>query len=140
MIRPIFSLVLLLAACAVLAAPAPEPFKSGWGNPEDPDKDCKIRHGGSVLALERAVKHHSKSLRFPDPDSAVGPKTPLPSAPVWRCRVNDRFARSLSVIGCRSGREANRTLLDLTLSCSTSLLETPRGNSPPPGLPAERLS
>jgi hypothetical protein len=58
MIRPIFSLVLLLAACAVLAAPAPEPFKSGWGNPEDPDKDCKIRRGGSVLSIDMPGTDH----------------------------------------------------------------------------------
>jgi hypothetical protein len=50
MYRSIFALVMLLATCALLAAPAP---KSIWDHPIDPDHDCKfvIKDGTAILEL-----------------------------------------------------------------------------------------
>ncbi len=62
MIRLIFSLVLLLAVCAVLAAPAPDPFKSGWGTPVDPDRDCKISRDGGTLTIEMPGGDHDYDI------------------------------------------------------------------------------
>jgi hypothetical protein len=60
MIRPICSLVLLLTACAVLAAPAPkpQPFVSGWQKPVDPDKDCTIKSEKDTLIMEMPGRDH----------------------------------------------------------------------------------
>ena len=58
MIRSVFSLALLLIACAVLAAPAPDLFKSGWGNPVDPDRDCKIKRDKGALIIEMPGTYH----------------------------------------------------------------------------------
>lgn len=51
-------LVALLLTCAALAAPAPDPFKSGWGNPIDPNGDCKIRRDGGSLVIEMPGSDH----------------------------------------------------------------------------------
>ena len=54
--------VLLLAvsllACAVLAVPAPKPSLKEWGNPVDPDQDCRIRRDGGVLGIEMPGTEH----------------------------------------------------------------------------------
>jgi regulation of enolase protein 1 (concanavalin A-like superfamily) len=52
MTRPLFSLVVFLLGGVALAAPAPEPFVSGWGKPVDPDRDCKIRRDNGALTIE----------------------------------------------------------------------------------------
>jgi hypothetical protein len=59
MIRPILSLALLLAACAVLDAPAPEPFKSGWDKPVDPSRDCKFHIKGGTVTIELPGGDHN---------------------------------------------------------------------------------
>lgn len=52
MSRSLCVLAVFPLACIVLAAPAPRPFVSGWGEPVDPDKDCKIRRDKDVLTIE----------------------------------------------------------------------------------------
>jgi regulation of enolase protein 1 (concanavalin A-like superfamily) len=52
MARSLFALAVLMVASAALAAPAPQAFVSGWGNPVDPDKDCKIRRDRGVFTIE----------------------------------------------------------------------------------------
>lgn len=56
------TLVALLLPFATLAAPVPEPFMSGWGNPTDPDKDCKIRREKGALTIEMPGSVHEYSL------------------------------------------------------------------------------
>lgn len=58
MIRPLLSLASLLAAYVVLAAPAPEPFKSGWGKPVDPSRDCKFVIKSDTLTIELPCGDH----------------------------------------------------------------------------------
>jgi hypothetical protein len=53
----------LLLICTAVAAPAPEPFVSGWGNPVDPDKDCKIRRDRGFLAIEMPGNVHDYDPR-----------------------------------------------------------------------------
>lgn len=50
--RSLCVFVVLLLVYAALAAPAPDPSAKGWGNPIDPDRDCKIRRDGSALNVE----------------------------------------------------------------------------------------
>jgi hypothetical protein len=56
--RSLCVFVALLLTCAALAAPAPEPFVSGWGNPVDPDRDCKISRGGNALTIQMPGSDH----------------------------------------------------------------------------------
>jgi hypothetical protein len=56
--RSLYVLTVLLLACATFAAPAPDPFKSGWGNPIDLDRDCKISRNGSTLTIEMPGSEH----------------------------------------------------------------------------------
>ncbi|HEY7326293.1 MAG TPA: hypothetical protein VH592_01540 [Gemmataceae bacterium] len=56
--RSLCVLAASLLACATLAAPAPEPFISGWGSPIDPDKDCKISRAGNALTIEMPGNDH----------------------------------------------------------------------------------
>jgi hypothetical protein len=58
MARSISTLAALLLACAALGVPAPDPFGSGWGNPLDPDRDCKIRRGNGALIIEMPGTDH----------------------------------------------------------------------------------
>jgi regulation of enolase protein 1 (concanavalin A-like superfamily) len=51
MIRSLCVLAALLLTCIVLAAPAPDPFVAGWGNPIDPDRDCRIIRGNGALTI-----------------------------------------------------------------------------------------
>jgi hypothetical protein len=51
MIRLISALIPVLATCTVLAAPAPEPFKSGWDKPIDPGRDCRFVIKGGTLTI-----------------------------------------------------------------------------------------
>lgn len=63
-------LFLLLATCAVRAAPAPEPFKSGWEKPIDPNRDCKFVIKGGTLIIELPGGDHDlapKRKRFNAP-------------------------------------------------------------------------
>jgi hypothetical protein len=54
--------VLLLAvsllACAALAVPAPKPSLKEWGDPINPDPDCKVRLDGGVLSIEMPGTEH----------------------------------------------------------------------------------
>jgi regulation of enolase protein 1 (concanavalin A-like superfamily) len=52
MARSLFSLAGILLTGVALAAPAPESFISGWGNPVDSDRDCKIRRDNGTLTIE----------------------------------------------------------------------------------------
>ncbi|HTU91951.1 MAG TPA: hypothetical protein VMF69_17850 [Gemmataceae bacterium] len=64
--RSLCALAALLLACAVaiLAAPAPQPFVSGWGSSVDPDKDCKIRRDKGSLTIEMpGTVHYYDPLR-----------------------------------------------------------------------------
>lgn len=58
MSRSLYFLAVLLPASALLAAPAPDPFRSGWGTPVNPDRDCKIRHLGGGLTIEMPGTEH----------------------------------------------------------------------------------
>lgn len=58
MSRSICLPVLLLLTCTALSAPAPKPFESGWGDPVDPDKDCKIRRDSASLTIEIPGSDH----------------------------------------------------------------------------------
>ena len=48
----------LLLACAALAVPAPKPSLRGWGDPVNPDQDCKIRFDRGVLSIEMPGTAH----------------------------------------------------------------------------------
>jgi regulation of enolase protein 1 (concanavalin A-like superfamily) len=63
--RSLFCLTVLLLPFTALAAPAPAPapFVSGWGNPVDPDKDCKIRREKDALTIEMPGTVHEYDLR-----------------------------------------------------------------------------
>lgn len=70
MTRTCYVLPLLLVACQVLAVPAPDPFKSGWDKPVDPDRDCKFLFRGGTLAIELPGGDHDlapKRKRFNAP-------------------------------------------------------------------------
>ncbi len=58
MVRSLFAFAALLLGCAVLAAPAPEPFVSGWNKPVDPSRDCKIRRHDGTLIIEMPGTDH----------------------------------------------------------------------------------
>jgi hypothetical protein len=59
MIHRISVLVLFLAACAVLAAPAP---KDNWERPIDPDHDCKFDMSGDTVTMELPGGDHELDL------------------------------------------------------------------------------
>lgn len=71
MCRSICALVLLLAACAIHAALAPEPFfKIGWDKPVDPNRDCKFVYQGRSVTIELPGTDHDfapKRKRFNAP-------------------------------------------------------------------------
>lgn len=56
--RALFAVAALQLAYAALAAPAPEPLMSGWSNPIDPSRDCKISRKGGVLTVEMLGTDH----------------------------------------------------------------------------------
>ncbi len=56
--RSLLALSALLLACAALAVPAPEPVVSGWSNPVNPDRDCKIRCDNGALIIEMPGSDH----------------------------------------------------------------------------------
>lgn len=56
-------LAALLLVCVALAAPAPEPFVSGWGYPVDLDRDCKIKRDNGVLTIEMPGRVHDYDPR-----------------------------------------------------------------------------
>lgn len=58
MSRSLCLLAALLLASAILAAPAPKPFVAGWGNPVDPDSDCKISRDKGALTIEMPGSDH----------------------------------------------------------------------------------
>lgn len=58
MIRSLCVFASLSLAYAALAVPAPQPFVSGWGNPMDQDRDCKIRRGSGTLIIEMPGSDH----------------------------------------------------------------------------------
>lgn len=61
MSRFICGIIALILSAAVLAAPAPKskPFVSGWEDPVDPDRDCKISREKNVLTIEMPGTLHS---------------------------------------------------------------------------------
>src|SRR6185437_1126141 len=58
MSRLVGSLVALVLISTALAAPAPQPFKAGWHNPVDPDKDCKFIREKASLTIEMSGTDH----------------------------------------------------------------------------------
>jgi hypothetical protein len=56
--RSLFVLMAFLMTCTAFAAPAPDPFRSGWGTPVDPNRDCKISRDGGVLTIEMPGSVH----------------------------------------------------------------------------------
>jgi regulation of enolase protein 1 (concanavalin A-like superfamily) len=60
MIRFRSALLLFLAACVVVAAPAPKtkPFETGWDKPVDPDGDCKFLRDNDGFTIEVPAKDH----------------------------------------------------------------------------------
>lgn len=57
-----FTVLTVLAAAAFACAadldPEPNPFKSGWDKPTDPDKDCKFKQDKGGLTIELPGKDH----------------------------------------------------------------------------------
>lgn len=88
MIRYIPALVLILDTCTMLAAPAPEPFKSGWGKPIDPNRDCKFVIKGSTLTIE-----------LPGGDHDLAPKRERFNAPRLLREVEGDFVMQVRVSG-----------------------------------------
>ncbi len=99
MSRPICSLVFLLAAYAVLAAPAPEPFRSGWNRPIDPDRDCKFVFKNSMLILE-----------LPGADHDLAPKRGRFNAPRLLREIEGDFIMQVRV--CASFRPSAKSTVD----------------------------
>ncbi len=62
MARSLLALAAFLLMSPAFAAPAPEPFMKGWGNPMDPDKDCKIRRGSGALTIEMPGTVHEYNV------------------------------------------------------------------------------
>lgn len=62
--RSLYAVAVLLLVCAVWAIPVPEPFMSGWGNPVDPDRDCKIRRDSGTLIFEMPGTVHEYDPYF----------------------------------------------------------------------------
>jgi regulation of enolase protein 1 (concanavalin A-like superfamily) len=60
MTRSIIALMMLLLAAVALAAPVPtpQPFKTGWDKPVDPDKDCKFTRDKDSLTIELPGTDH----------------------------------------------------------------------------------
>lgn len=54
-----FSVVLLLTGMVWAApAPKPQPFRTGWDRPTDPDEDCKFKYDRDTLIIELPGTHH----------------------------------------------------------------------------------
>lgn len=108
----------VLAAYTVLSAPAPEPFRTGWDQPVDPDHDCKFVHKGSTLSLE-----------LPGTDHELAPKRGRFNAPrllrdiegdfVMQVRVSGSFCPSVksSVEGVDSSVAAGLVLIPADKNC-----------------------
>lgn len=79
-------LLLLLVVCQVLAAPAPEPFKSGWERAVDPSRDCKFVIKGDRLTIE-----------LPGGDHELAPKRGRFNAPRLLREVNGDFVAQVRV-------------------------------------------
>lgn len=64
MIRYFSALLLFLAVCAAVAAPAPKrkPFETGWDKPVDPDGDCKFRRNKDELTIEVPGTEHALGI------------------------------------------------------------------------------
>lgn len=64
MIRFYSALLLFLAVCAAVAAPAPKakPFETGWNKPVDPDGDCKFVRDKDVLTIEVPGTEHALGI------------------------------------------------------------------------------
>lgn len=58
MTRTLFAFGTLLLVSTTLAAPAPEPFVSGWSKPIDPDNDCKFKRDKGTLTIEMPGNEH----------------------------------------------------------------------------------
>lgn len=56
--RSHYVLAALLLTCDTFAAPAPKPFMSGWDNPVNADKDCKIIRDKGTLTIEMPGSDH----------------------------------------------------------------------------------
>lgn len=54
----LFALAAFLITGIALAAPVPDPFRSGWSTPLDLDKDCKIRLDRGTLTIELPGSDH----------------------------------------------------------------------------------
>lgn len=99
MTRTCCVLPLFLVACQVLAAPAPEPFKSGWERPIDPDRDCKFVFKGRMLTIE-----------LPGGDHDLAPKRGRFNAPRLLRDVEGDFVMQVRV--CASFRPSAKSAVD----------------------------
>lgn len=79
------TLLLLLTACATLAAPAP---KSIWDHPIDPDHDCKI-----------VIKDGTATIELPGTDHDLAPKRGRFNAPRLLRHVVGDFVMQVRVSG-----------------------------------------
>lgn len=64
MIRLLCVLAALSLFSTAWAAPAPQPFDSGWDKPLDPSRDCKIRRNNGVLTIELPGREHAYDPTF----------------------------------------------------------------------------
>lgn len=94
----IYALSLLLAAYAVLAAPAPA-RKDGWGRLIDPDHDCKI-----------AIKDGAVTMELPGTDHELAPKRKRFNAPRVLREVEGDFVMQVRV--CASFLPSSKSSVD----------------------------
>jgi hypothetical protein len=108
--RSLYVLPASLLACAALAAPAPDPFKSGWGHPIDPDKDCKITRDNGVLTIEMPGGDHDydtarerlnapRLVREFDGDFEIQVRIRIDSTPSAKSNAKDAAENDLAGVG-----------------------------------------
>jgi hypothetical protein len=96
--RSLSVLAAFLLACVVAAAPAPvsKPFPMGWGNPIDPDKDCKFKRDKDGLMIE-----------MPGTDHGYDPIRKRINAPRFVCDIEGEFEIQVRVqINCRPSAQS----------------------------------
>jgi hypothetical protein len=94
-----YALGALLASYTVLAAPVPEPFKSGWDRPIYPNRDCKFVSKGGTLTIE-----------LPGGDHELDPKRKRFNAPRLLRDVEGDFVMQVRV--CASFRPSAESSVD----------------------------
>lgn len=114
MCRSLCVLVVLLAICPVLAAPAP---KSIWDRPIDPDRDCKF-----------VIKDGTATIELPGTDHDLAPKRGRFNAPRLLRRVTGDFVMQVRVSGFFHP-SARTTVEEVDPSVAAGLVLIPADNN-----------